>query len=95
MAHYLLKENSGLSERFMQNPLESFFGQQRAHGGSSDNPNFRTFLYNAQAIRVQRTMTIGYGGNMQKQKRPLIDDVEDQSRPLHKCSRKSLHTMND
>ena len=39
MARYLLKEKSGLfllSERFTQDPLESFFGQQRARGGSSD-----------------------------------------------------------
>ena len=94
MARYLLKEKSGLfllSERFTQDPLESFFGQQRARGGSSDNPNSRTFSYNAQAIRVQRTMTIGHGGNVQKQKRPLIDDVEDLSRPLRKRPRKCLH----
>ena len=91
MAHYLLKQKSGfflLSEQFTQDTLESFFGQQRAHGGSSDNPNSRTFMYNAQAIRVQ---SIGHGGNVQKEKRPLIDDMDDLSRPLCKRPRKTLH----
>lgn len=98
MARYLLKQKSGLfllSERFTQDPLESFFGKQRARGGSSDNPNSRTFLYNAQAIRVQKTMAIAsHKGNVQStsrvEKRPMIDDVEDLSRPLRKRPRKSL-----
>ena len=94
MACYLLQKKPGaflLSGRFTQDPIESFFGQQRARGGSSDNPNSRTFLYNAQAIRVQRTMAIGNGGNVQKKKRSLIiDDYEELSRPLCKRPRRKL-----
>ncbi len=71
MSKYLLSQGNKLfilSERFNHDPLESFFGQQRARGGRSDNPNIRTFLYNTQAIRVQRIMAIGHGGNVRKRK---------------------------
>ncbi len=47
VAKFLLKQSSGLyllSEKFSQDPLESFFGQQRARGGRSDNPNVRNFF---------------------------------------------------
>ena len=73
-----------LSERFSQDPLESFFGQQRARGGRSDNPNVKTFLYNAQAIRIQRTLAIGQGGNVKKRAKQWSDDIEGLSRPLKK-----------
>ena len=93
MARYLLSQKSGLfllSERFNQDPLESFFGQQRARGGRSDNPNAKTFLHNAQAIRVQRTMAMGHGGNVRKRKEQWTTDVADLSRPLKKRPRKTL-----
>ena len=79
-----------LSERFNQDPLESFFGQQRARGGRSDNPNVKTFLHNAQAIRVQRTMAIGHGGNVRKRKEQWNADVADLSRPIKKRPRKTF-----
>lgn len=93
MARYLLSQKPGLyllSERFNQDPLESFFGQQRARGGRSDNPNVKTFLQNAQAIRVQRTMAIGHGGNVRKRKEQWSTDIADLSRPLAKRPRKKL-----
>ena len=94
MAWYLLSQKPGLfllSERFNQDPLESFFGQQRAQGGRSDNPNVKTFLQNAQANRVQRTMAIGHGGNVRKRKEQWTTDIADLSRPLQKLPRKTLH----
>ena len=69
MAQFLLSQKEGLcllSERFNQDPLESFFGQQRARGGRCDSPNVRNFLYNTQAIRVQITLAIGDGCNVRK-----------------------------
>ena len=54
MARYLLSQKKGLfllSERLNQDPLESFFGQQRARGGRTDNPNVRSFLYNTQVFK--------------------------------------------
>ena len=93
MARYLLSQKPGLfllSERFNQDPLESFFGQQRARGGQSDNPNVATFLHNTQAIQVQRTMAIWHGGNARKRKEQWKTDISDLSRPLGKRPRKSL-----
>ena len=94
MACYLLQKKPGaflLSGRFTQDPIESFFGQQRARAGSKDNPNSRAFLYNAQAIQLQRTMAIENGGNVQKKKKSLIiDDYEELSRPLCKQPRRKL-----
>ena len=61
LARFLLAQKSRLfllSERFNKDPLKSFFGQQRARGGRSDNPNVCSFLYNAQTIRVQMSMVI-------------------------------------
>ena len=87
MAKFLLSQKEGLfllSERLNQDPLESFFGKQRARGGRSDNPNVRSFLYNTQAIRVQRTMAIGHGGNVRKRKLQWTTDIDDLSRPLKK-----------
>ena len=95
MTEYLLKQAPAnsflLSERFTQDPLESFFGQQRARGGSSDNPNVSAFLHNSQAIRVQRSMTIGDGGNVKKRNaNSWIDDIDSLSAPLRKRPRRTL-----
>ena len=93
MAQYLLSQKPGLfllSERLNQDPLESFFGQQRARGGRSDNPNVVTFLHNAQAILIQRTMAIGHGGNVRKRKEQWKTDIADLSCPLNKRPRKRL-----
>ena len=78
-----------LSEKLNQDPLESYFGKQRARGGRSDNPNSRTFLYNEQVIRVQRTIAIGgNSGNVQKRRCEWADYTEELSRPLKKRPRK-------
>ena len=84
-----------MSERFNQDPLEAFFGQQRARGGRSDNPTVRNFLYNAQAIRVQRTLAIGGGGNVKKRPLKWTEDSKDLSQPLRKrprCSKKTTES---
>ena len=38
-----------LSERFSQDPLENYFGKQRARGGRNENPNLAQSLVNASA----------------------------------------------
>ena len=78
LGKYLLSQRKGLFlllERLNQDPLESFFGQQRARGGRSDNPNVRSFLHNTQAIRVQRSMAVGHGGNVRKRKLQWDTDI--------------------
>ena len=93
LSKFLFTQKQGLfilSERLNQDPLESFFGQQRARGGRSDNPDVRTFQYNTQAIRVQRSMVIGDGGNVRKRKEQWTKDLDEISRPLSKHPRRSL-----
>lgn len=58
LTRYLLKlpEVSGhylLSERFSQDPIENFFGRQRAAGGYSQNPTVHASITQAQSLRVQ------------------------------------------
>ena len=79
-----------MSERLNQDPLESYFGQQRARSGRDDNPNTRGFLYNEQAIRVQTSLAIGHGGNVRKRTKQWTEDTDDLSRPLQKRPSKSL-----
>lgn len=59
-------------------------------GGRSDNPSVHTFQYNTQAIRVQRSLVVGEGGNISKRKDQWTKDLDDISRPLNKRPRKSL-----
>ena len=40
-----------LTERLCQDPLENYFGRQRALGRRQDNPNVRLFGYHDNAIR--------------------------------------------
>ena len=42
-----------LSERLCQDPLESFFGKQRAAGGRCDNPTVEQFCKNTVSLRLQ------------------------------------------
>lgn len=72
------------SERFNQDPLEAFFGKQRARGGRSDNPTVSRFLQNTQAIRVVRSLAIGGSSNV---KRALNFDFEELCEPLKKKPR--------
>ena len=47
-----------LSERFMQDVIEDYFGHQRAKGGPrSDNPTVQQFGYNDLTIAAQRHCT--------------------------------------
>ena len=41
-----------LSNRICQDPIESFFGQQRQRGRVNENPSTSEFLRNTQALRV-------------------------------------------
>lgn len=74
-----------LSERFCQDPLESFFGNQRARGGRNDNPTVRQFLDNTVSLRVQGSAALNpVRGNCGK--RP-IEKTADET-PLPKRPRK-------
>ena len=53
-----------LSERFMQDVLEDYFGHQRSKGRRADNPNAMEFGYNDLAIAVQRDIAPVVRGNV-------------------------------
>ena len=77
------------SERFTQDPLESFFGRQRSSGGWSDNPSVQQFLDGTVSLRVQGSMALKQiRGNCRK--RPLQKDetIIIDNTPLPKRRRK-------
>lgn len=78
-----------LSERISQDPLENYFGKQRARGGRNENPNLQQCIHNASALRVQKSMALDpVRGNCSRKRRlfgdeqPTIDNT-----PLPKRSR--------
>lgn len=47
-----------LSERLSQDPLENYFGKQRARGGRSNNPTMQCTLQNAGALCIQKSLAL-------------------------------------
>ena len=68
-----------LTERFMQDVLEDYFGHQRAKGGRADNPTAQQFGYNDLTIAAQRDIAPvlrgNVGGRYEKQKWGEVSDV--------------------
>ena len=58
-----------LSNRFSQDTLEIFFGQQWSRGHRNDNPSVSQFLQNAQALTVQKSLALGGSSNIYSKKR--------------------------
>ena len=44
-----------LTEWFCQDPVEEYFGGQQKPGRRNDNPDRKTFGYNSNTLRIQRT----------------------------------------
>ena len=78
-----------LSARFSQDPVEIFFGQQRSRGQRNDNPSVAQFLYNTQALVVQKSLAIGGSSNISR-KRHNPMELSPLSRPLSKRKFKRL-----
>ena len=53
-----------LTERFMQDVLEDYFGHQREEGRRSDNPTAQQFRYNDLTIAAQRDIAPVIRGNV-------------------------------
>jgi hypothetical protein len=66
VVQFLLSEGCEfvLSERFCQDPLEEYFGHQRARGRFSDNPTVQSFGYNDLTIAAQRSIAPVVRGNV-------------------------------
>ena len=80
------------SERFNQDPLESFFGKQRQRG-YRDNPTVKDFIYGTQSLRVQGSLARDpKRGNCRKGRQDkqgdIIDDVPLPKRRRYSGSRK-------
>jgi hypothetical protein len=80
-----------LTEKFCQDPLESFFGKQRMKGGSNDNPNVATFLKNTSSLRVQGSVAMKpIRGNCRRGRgKENMNDIEVDDSPLPKRKRLS------
>ena len=91
-ARYLLKQPGVkflFSERFCQDPIEMFFGSQRAKGGRSDNPTVKQFCDSTVSIRVQRSASVNaVRGNCRK-RHAEKDDIQVDETPLPKRKRHS------
>ena len=72
-----------LTERFMQDVVEDYFGHQRAKDGRSDNPTAQQFGYNDLTIAAQRDIAPvvrgNVGGRYTKEKWYTVSDE-----PVHK-----------
>lgn len=82
-----------LSEKFCQDPLESFFGHQRAQGGYSDNPNVHSFMGNTASLRVQKSAALQpLRSNCRKRGQSPSDIVD--CTPLPKRNRRTVLAKN-
>lgn len=81
-----------LSERFNQDPLESFFGKQRSHGGYCDNPTVRDFMYTTSSLRVQGSLAKDpVRGNCRRPRNEQEGDlIDDTPLPKRRSIRKKL-----
>ena len=77
-----------LSERFMQDVLEDYFGHQRAKGGRADNPSAYEFGYNDLKIAAQRDIAPvvrgNVGGRYEKKKWYTVSDEPVEKRKKKK-----------
>ena len=77
-----------LSEHFSQDPLENYFGRQRAIGGRCDNPTFSSCLQAAQSLRVQKSLALQpVRGNCSRKRKLFRDKQEVDDTPLTKRPR--------
>ena len=59
-----------------QDPIENYFGQQRARGGRSDNPSVKQFMDNTMSLRQQGSAALlPVRGNSSRKRLLYPDDV--------------------
>lgn len=79
-----------LTERFCQDPVEEYFGNQRKLGRRNDNPDVYSFGYNDNSIRIQRTVSCQSGNTRgRKDKRRAWVNVTNDPLPARKKPKKS------
>ena len=83
-----------LSEKLCQDPLESFFGKQRAAGGRSDNPTAKEFCLNTVSLRVQSSSALEpVRGNCGKRSASVETDLSEPIPKRPRCSKELRYTM--
>ena len=71
-----------------QDPLENYFGQQRAHGGWCQNPTVQSCVTAAQSLCVQGSLAmLPVRGNSNRKRRLFPREIIDET-PLPKKPRK-------
>ncbi len=94
MTRYLLRSQDStdiyfLSERISQDPLEKYFGKQRARGGRNENPNLQQCVHNAAALRVQKSLALdSIRGNCRRKRLFYNEQEKIDDTPLPKRKRK-------
>ena len=90
MAENLLSHTGAryiLTERFNQDPVEVYFGKQRARGHRNDNPSVAQFMQNTQAIIIQKSLALGGSSSIScKRSQPELSPL-CKPLPKRRCSR--------
>lgn len=77
-----------LTERFCQDPVEEYFGKQRQFGRRCDNPDIRTFSYNSNTIRIERSVSCQSGNTRgRKDTKKAWVNVTNEKLPCRKKQR--------
>lgn len=86
---YLLSQNVPyvFTERFCQDPLENYFGQQRSIGHRKDNPSLRDFGYNDNTIRTSKLFR-PIAGNCRNDD-PILATIDVETVPCRKRNKKN------
>ena len=88
MTRYLLTESRDvffLSERVSQDPLENYFGKQRARGGRNEHPDLTQCLTNAAALKIQKSLALDpVRGNCRRKREVENEEIDDKLLPKRK-----------
>ena len=84
-----------LSERFTQDPVESFFGHQRQWGGGRDNPTAQQFMQATQAIWVQHSSKPVSQSNVRGAKHHIELDIVNTPVPKRRRMKQSKLNSED
>ena len=66
-------------------PVEAFFGQQRARGQRNNNLSVKQFMENTQALMVQKSLAIGGSSSISRKR--TAPELSSLCHPLPKCAR--------
>ena len=99
LTRYILTKHSEdmlflLSEHLSEDPLENFFGKQRAREARNDNQTVQCTLQNARVLRIQKSLALDPVRGNSSWKCHLfvesdkIDDIDNAPLPKRRCQTK-------